>query len=829
MKPGQKNILIYVTLCILSTGLCMLQTVHVNAQSCTSTQFAKIFGFTGNSRGGFFEKTADTGYLFGTVKDRKNTVVKVDRDAKIIWAKTYDHVNPFDFSTQCSGKVDVNGNYFIDLNAEAVALLDAAGNVITMKALKIPGFNLTIQSLQVLPDNKKLVFARDWSPNNKEAYLLTCLSADLSTVLWTKHFEGFATYIEKTYLLNGKIYITGQVNTQGLFLCLDAATGNLIYQATYTANNTFTTLNDVFKTDSGFIITGRTAFSPFRFILRLNNNFEPVNYYKYNYPGLSPNVSLIVEPDGTYYSSWTEGLTHIRLYMSAQDNVIWCRQTITSGLATPIGFYKTTDGLILFATSNLLEYGNGSHGPGHVISKSDRYGVFAGCQPVNYNFPKASIQLVKATNSFQLTDTSIINLVNLTPIVNNITYNLYNRCSGANSCSNVSVLGPATICNAGPVIFTGRKNTGCYAPVEWQVTGGLNSTVRLSDTTIAITFLEKGNFKIVATLGNTCHPITGSSTVHVASLINSFSIGPPDSVLCSGNTIRLNAGNWFTDYLWQDGSKDSLYNVILPGLYYLTATSACGQKYSDTITITGAPAVNFTVGPDRAKCNHDTLQLKAPDGFSSYSWSPDYHISSLNSAAVIINPAVDTAYYIKAEKFPGCFGIDTIQITVNHTRPANLGSDTSICSWQQLILNAGTGYRNYLWSTGETSNRITVNAAGPYWLEITDIMGCSIKESIQVFEKSCTSAVYFPNSFTPNNDGINDLFKPKLYGTLRQYQLSVFDRYGQLVFYSEDPGKGWDGKFNNKILQTASFTWVARFSLLNQLPEIQKGSILLLR
>src|SRR5260221_518498 len=139
----------------------------------------------------------------------------------------------------------------------------------------------------------------------------------------------------------------------------------------------------------------------------------------------------------------------------------------------------------------------------------------------------------------------------------------------------------------------------------------------------------------------------------------------PDTVICPGNKMLLHAGPGFTIYQWQDGSIDSVYTVELPGKYFVTTTNGCGDSYSDTVIVSGHPPIPISVGPDRSKCNNDTLKLTATDGFINYKWLPDYNISSLTSPEVIVNPQTDTIYTIEAEKTPGCFAYDTVYIHVN--------------------------------------------------------------------------------------------------------------------------------------------------------------------
>ena len=185
-------------------------------------------------------------------------------------------------------------------------------------------------------------------------------------------------------------------------------------------------------------------------------------------------------------------------------------------------------------------------------------------------------------------------------------------------------------------------------------------------------------------------------------------------------------------YQWNDGSTDSLLTVKEPGQYFVKVTDSCSNVLTDTINITRAALIPISVGEDRMKCNDDTLHLHAPAGFLNYKWLPDYHISSDVSASVIIDPLVDTSYVLMAEKTPGCFARDTIRIKVYHSPVIDLGSDTSFCSGDSLMLNAGTGFATFSWNTGDDSQVITASKAGVYMVSAKTRMGCTSGDTIRV-------------------------------------------------------------------------------------------------
>ena len=79
---------------------------------------------------------------------------------------------------------------------------------------------------------------------------------------------------------------------------------------------------------------------------------------------------------------------------------------------------------------------------------------------------------------------------------------------------------------------------------------------------------------------------------------------------------------------------------------------------------------------------------------------------------VVVNPFADTNYYLKAEKFPGCFAFDTVHVHVSISPSIHLGNDTSFCNGSTITLDAGGGFSLYQWNNGATTQKIAVAKAG---------------------------------------------------------------------------------------------------------------------
>jgi gliding motility-associated-like protein len=139
----------------------------------------------------------------------------------------------------------------------------------------------------------------------------------------------------------------------------------------------------------------------------------------------------------------------------------------------------------------------------------------------------------------------------------------------------------------------------------------------------------------------------------------------------------------------------------------------------------------------------------------------------------------------------------------------------------------------YSWNTVPVQNNATATnlAAGNYTVTATDNGGgCIVSTSVQINEppNGTCGDVYFPNAFTPNGDATNPDFG--VFGNvaaLSNYLLLVYNRYGELIFYTHDPLKRWDGFYKGKQL-SGSYVWAATFTFKGNKRE-ERGSVTIIR
>ncbi len=306
-------------------------------------------------------------------------------------------------------------------------------------------------------------------------------------------------------------------------------------------------------------------------------------------------------------------------------------------------------------------------------------------------------------------------------------------CSSSPLCNSVDVTGPDRVCSLTQLYsYIASRNPGCTIQPVFLYDTAFISLQNSTDSSITVRFKRTGTTWIKARLNTGCNFYTDSLQVQINSSPLNYSLGN-DTLLCPGDSIRLQAGSDFSTYQWQDGSTDSVFMVRDSGLYYVQVSNVCNEYFRDTIHISLAAVPLLSIGNDTSICRTDTLFLQASAGFASYNWQAASLISGQGQHVYTI-PNRDDTIRIMASTTPGCRAYDSLQVSSILARPVQLGNDTSFCASDSLRLSAGSGYLQYSWSNGSSASSITVQQAGTYWVSATDVNGCKARDSLKVLQ-----------------------------------------------------------------------------------------------
>ncbi|MBL7104482.1 MAG: gliding motility-associated C-terminal domain-containing protein [Bacteroidales bacterium] len=168
-----------------------------------------------------------------------------------------------------------------------------------------------------------------------------------------------------------------------------------------------------------------------------------------------------------------------------------------------------------------------------------------------------------------------------------------------------------------------------------------------------------------------------------------------------------------------------------------------------------------------------------------------------------------------------CGAIDTIteNVTIYQNPQVNLGSDTVISQGNAIVLDAGDDMHDYLWNDGSRDQYLYIADTGTYWVEVVK-NSCRAYDTINI--KMVPVKVLFPNAFSPNNDGVNDIFRARITGIVYDFQMAIYSRYGQRVFYCSDISFGWDGTYNGTKCPVDTYMFEASYVISNDKKQEKK-------
>ena len=207
-------------------------------------------------------------------------------------------------------------------------------------------------------------------------------------------------------------------------------------------------------------------------------------------------------------------------------------------------------------------------------------------------------------------------------------------------------------------------------------------------------------------------------------------------------------------------------------------------------------------------CQGESFSLGATDIDNAvYEWTgPSNYFSEEQFPTILDGHPNMSGDYSVIGIVSGCatFPVST-HVEVIPTPNPNLGPDTIFCTRDYTtILNPGS-FLNYQWHNGATSTTLPVLEDGIYSVEVSDSYGCIGTDSVFLRE-ICPTRIYVPNIFTPDGDGHNDFFKAYAFDVI-DFKLSVFSRWGELVFQSTNPEESWNGQYKNKWIQSGIYVW----------------------
>lgn len=443
-------------------------------------------------------------------------------------------------------------------------------------------------------------------------------------------------------------------------------------------------------------------------------------------------------------------------------------------------------------------------------------------------------------------------------IFNNLSAGLYSIiCTDSNGCED-SI--NSILLNEPPQIVWNILNAStikCYGDsngvIHVQAGGGSGTFTYLINPTAGIQ-TSPGNFinlsasvyTILATDASAC---TSSTIVQLnqnpALLFSSFQISSPICYGDSNGSIQINANGGIPplNYALNGGlsSSSNTFTNLVSNNYMITLTDALGCRVDTNVLLEQPDAIFIDeISVSAVACidaENGKIIVKAIGGSGAltYTLTPGLHINQSGEFYFLS----EGVYALNIKDSLGCM-INTSLVIGPPLNPMKViitkqdlsCTGTGFEGWAFANIFGGDAPYSFVWNTSPPSNTAKIEnlVFGTYIVEAMDANGCIDRDTVYIEPGTCCDAMYIPNAFSPNGDGVNDEFKIITSAGIDLLQFEIYNRWGNRVWRTYDFRAAWDGTFNNKPETTNTFYYIFRYKCITDgQTYTRKGDILLLR
>ncbi|MEP6465349.1 MAG: PKD domain-containing protein [Parafilimonas sp.] len=411
----------------------------------------------------------------------------------------------------------------------------------------------------------------------------------------------------------------------------------------------------------------------------------------------------------------------------------------------------------------------------------------------------------------------------------------------------IAITGDSSLCSNSVAEFKGKTSTN-DSTIQWSWNFGDGNTS--TGQNVSNTYNNSGNYNmnLVGINSGGCSDTTKKQIVVNASpKINAGE----DTVVCQNSDYVLNASGAQT-YTWA-GTGLSCNNCSSPTIqptvlstYTVTGKNIFGCSASDSVNINVIKPDKISVFGDDTLCIGETAQLYAA-GAETYQWFPSAYLDNSTSARPVFTATTDTAitYKVIGYTAKNCFADTGYLFVKTFPKPqVNIAQD-------EIVLNIGSSVRLNVSSSADVTTwrwsppqglSSTVEAdpvASPiqtttYSCIASNGGSCVSRDQITIRVVCGSTNVFIPNTFSPNKDGMNDVFFPRGKGLFNIKSFRVFNRWGQIVFerfntVPNNANDGWNGSFNGKPLPSDVYVYIMEVECENNIIIPFKGNVTLVR
>ncbi|WP_176112893.1 PKD domain-containing protein [Sediminibacterium ginsengisoli] len=410
----------------------------------------------------------------------------------------------------------------------------------------------------------------------------------------------------------------------------------------------------------------------------------------------------------------------------------------------------------------------------------------------------------------------------------------------------IRTMHPATACaNTAVSFFAADSLTHVITSWRWDFGDGSGA----GTATATHLYNTAGNYKVTLTaIDNAgCADTVAKSLLLFEAPVTEAG---RDTIICLGSSLTLKPSG-AEQYNWRSSATLSCTNcsnpVATPGgpaTYFVTGSNQYGCHSSDSIRVGLKFPVRVNVRGKDTICIGESTQLFASPA-ERYQWTPAIAISNSTIPNPVVRPLTTTTYTVRAGDSLNCFS-DTKSITVKvYPIPvisiADSVKEVPAGNTVQLRTVNSSDINNWRWSPAiwlscnncpepfiSPKNNIT------YRVLVSNEGHCTAADEVKIIVTCSGSNVFIPNTFSPNGDGMNDVFYPRGKGLYKVRSFNIYNRAGQLVysvreFDANDASKGWDGKSGGREAPADVYVYTIEIVCENNAVIASQGNISLLR
>jgi gliding motility-associated-like protein len=413
----------------------------------------------------------------------------------------------------------------------------------------------------------------------------------------------------------------------------------------------------------------------------------------------------------------------------------------------------------------------------------------------------------------------------------------------------ITILGDSAACEPAQLTFEGaflRTDTSTVK-WHWDFANGQQANVQKP---VAQKYQVAGSYSVIVTATNSDGCTNTSNRSVIVHPKPNVTAGI-DTTICKNNTYTLQA-NGASKYTWNTHPSLSCTTCQSPVAkpdssmkYIVTGETIFGCTNTDTVLVKVKQPFKVSLKASDTLCAGQTLTLKASGG-EVYKWSPSSTLSNSNIANPIAKPDSTITYSVIASDDHNCFfdtGYTKVKVYPIPTIQILNGASASMAVGGSLTLTTQSSPDVTKWKWNPTQTLSCTTCSNPvatpkdnttYTVIASNDGNCKAKDDITINVICNNANVFVPNTFSPNGDGVNDIFFPRGSGVFAIRSLKVFNRWGQPVFEKQNlsannPAEGWDGTINGQKAPSDVYVYTMEVVCENSVLFPFKGDVSLVR